>query len=314
MTSTTLIPSSNVVVPTMHGQVCLITGATSGIGRVTAEALARLGATLVLVGRSPEKTAQTVAAIKAATGNSNVEGLLADLSVQSQVRALAAQLLARYSRLDVLVNNAGAIFFSRQETADGLEMTFALNHLNYFLLTNLLLDTLKATAKEHGAARLVNVASGAHRRVPGLRFEDLQSRNGYTGYGAYGASKLANLLFNLELSRRLAGSGVTANAVHPGLVSTGFAGNNRQWFWRLAYAVINRVGRTPEQGADSLIYLATAPEVARVSGSYFFDRKVVAASPAARDEAAARRLWDISEQLTGLAQPAEPRQAAALAA
>jgi NAD(P)-dependent dehydrogenase (short-subunit alcohol dehydrogenase family) len=311
MTSTTLIPSSNVVVPTMHGQVCLITGATSGIGRVTAEALARLGATLVIVGRSPEKTAQTVAAIKAATGNPNVEGLLADLSVQSQVRALAAQFLARYSRLDVLVNNAGAIFFSRQENADGLEMTFALNHLGYFLLTNLLLDTLKATAREHGRARIVNVASGAHRRVPGLRFDDLQSRNGYTGYGAYGASKLANLLFNLELSRRLAGSGVTANAVHPGLVSTGFAGNNRQWYLRLAYAVINRVGRTPEHGAETLIYLATAPEVAQVSGRYFFDRQVAPTSTAARDEAAARRLWDVSEQLTGLAQPMAPRTAAA---
>jgi NAD(P)-dependent dehydrogenase (short-subunit alcohol dehydrogenase family) len=294
--------------------VCLITGATSGIGRVTAEALARRGATVVIAGRSPEKTAQTVAAIKAATGSAKVEGLLADLSVQSRVRALAAQFLSRYSRLDVLANNAGAIFFSRQETADGLEMTFALNHLSYFLLTNLLLDTLKATAKEHGRARIVNVASGAHRRAAGLRFDDLQFRKGYSGYGAYAASKLANLLFNLELSRRLAGSGVTANAMHPGLVSTGFAGNNRQWFWRLAYAAINRVGRTPEQGADTLIYLATAPEVAQVSGRYFFDRKAVAASPAARDEAAARRLWAISEQLTGLAQTAQPGLAAPQAA
>jgi len=147
--------------------------------------------------------------------------------------------------------------------------------------------------------------------VPGLRFDDLQTRTGYTGYGAYGASKLANVLFNLELSRRLAGSGVTANAVHPGLVSTGFAGNNGQWLVRLAYVIINRVGRTPERGAETLIYLAASPEVAGVSGEYFFDRQVAPTSSAARDESAARRLWDISEQLTGLA---EPHQAAALAA
>ncbi len=313
MTNTTLASASNKTAPSLQGQVCLVTGATSGIGRVTAEALARRGATVVIAGRSPAKASQTVAAIKAATGSANGDSLLADLSVQSQVRALAAQFLARYSRLDVLVNNAGAIFFTRQETADGLEMTFALNHLSYFLLTNLLLDTLKANARDHGGARIVNVASGAHQRAPGLRFDDLQWRTGYSGYGAYSASKLANLLFNLELSRRLAGSGVTANAVHPGLVSTGFAGNNRQWYWRLAYAVINRVGRTPEQGADSLIYLATAPEAAWVSGSYFVDRKAVAPAAAARDEAAARRLWDISEQLTGLSKPMEPRNAAALA-
>jgi NAD(P)-dependent dehydrogenase (short-subunit alcohol dehydrogenase family) len=305
-------PSSNDA-PSLKGQVCLITGATSGIGRVTAEALAGRGATLVVVGRNADKTAQTVAAIQAATGNANVEGLLADLSVQSQVRSLAAQFLARHKRLDVLVNNAGAVFFKRQETPDGLEMTFALNHLSYFLLTNLLLDTLIATANAHGGARIVNVASGAHRRVPGLRFDDLQSRAGYTGFGAYGASKLANLLFNLELSRRLAGSGVTANAVHPGLVSTGFGGNNRQWYWRLAYAVINRVGRTPEKGADSLIYLAAAPDVALVNGSYFFERQAIATSPAASDETAARRLWDISAQLAGLAQPIQPRRAGALA-
>jgi retinol dehydrogenase 12 len=233
MPTTTAQLDSNITASSLSGQVCLVTGATSGIGRVTAEVLAQRGATVIVVGRNPNKTAQAVAAIQAATGNANVESLLADLSVQAQVRALAAQFLAHHSRLDVLLNNAGAVFGARQETADGLEMTFALNHLSYFLLTNLLLDTLKATAREHGGARIVNVASNSHRRVAGLRFDDLQGRSGYFGYRAYGASKLANVLFNLELSRRLAGSGVTANAVHPGLVSTGFGGNNRQWYWRL---------------------------------------------------------------------------------
>ena len=290
----------------MAGKVCVVTGATSGIGRVTAQDLAERGARVTIVGRSPEKTAATVAAIQQATGNQAVEGLLADLSRQRQVRALAAQVQARFPQLDVLVNNAGGVFAAREETEDGLEMTFAVNHLAYFLLTNLLLDNLQAAAQAHGAARIVNVASGAHQRVPGLDFDDLQSKRRYQMFPVYGASKLANLLFNSELARRLteAGSPVTTNAMHPGLVHTGFGSNNRRWYMRLAYIFLNRVGRTPEQGADTVIYLATAPELAGVTGQYFFDRKPLTPSAAARDAAAARRLWQVSEQLTGWTAPA----------
>ncbi len=290
----------------MAGKVCVVTGATSGIGRVTAQSLAERGARVAVVGRSPEKTAATVAAIQQATGNQAVEGLLADLSSQHQVRALAAQVQARYPQLDVLVNNAGGVFAERQETEDGLEMTFAVNHLAYFLLTNLLLDNLQAAAEAHGQARIVNVSSGAHQRVPGLDFDDLQSKRRYQMFPVYGASKLANLLFNSELARRLTetGSHVTVNAMHPGLVHTGFGSNNRRWYMRLGYVFLNRVGRTPEQGADTVIYLASAPELAGVTGQYFFDRKPLTPSAAARDAAAARRLWQVSEQLTGLTAPA----------
>jgi len=193
-------------------------------------------------------------------------------------------------------------------------MTFALNHLAYFLLTNLLLPNLEAAAVAHGEARIVNVASRAHQRVPGLDFDDLQSRKHYQMFRVYGASKLANLLFNSELARRLAQSGsrVTTNAMHPGLVHSGFGSNNRVWYWRLAYAVLNRVGRTPAQGADTVIYLATAPELAGVSGQYFFERKPLMPSAAARDVQAARHLWAVSEQLTGW--QAQPETAAAHAA
>jgi NAD(P)-dependent dehydrogenase (short-subunit alcohol dehydrogenase family) len=288
----------------LDGKVCLVTGATSGIGRAAAQSLAARGARVVVVGRSPEKTTATVAAVQQATGNPAVEGLLADLSRQSQVRALAAQVQARFSQLDVLVNNAGALFATRQETEDGLEMTFAVNHLAYFLLTNLLLNNLQAAATAHGQARIVNVASGAHRRVAGLDFDDLQSRRRYSALPVYGASKLANLLFTSELARRLAPSGastgVTANAMHPGLVHTGFGSNNRRWYWRLMYVFVNGAGRTPEQGADTIIYLATAEELAGVTGQYFYERKPITPSAAARDPEAARRLWQVSERLTGL--------------
>ena len=301
----------------MDGKVCLVTGATSGIGRATAHSLAARGARVVIVGRSPEKTAAVVAAIQQATGNQAVEGLLADLSSQRQVRALAAQVRqdGRYPQIDVLVNNAGGVFAARQETEDGLEMTFAVNHLAYFLLTNLLLDNVQAAARAHGEARIVNVSSRAHQRVPGLDFDDLQSKRHYQMFPVYGASKLANLLFNSELARRLAetGSRVTTNAMHPGLVHTGFGSNNRRWYMRLAYVFLNRVGRTPEQGADTVIYLATAPELAGVTGQYFYERQPLAPSAAARYPEAARRLWQVSEQLTGWTVR-EPQLAAAVPA
>ncbi|MDQ3829839.1 MAG: SDR family NAD(P)-dependent oxidoreductase, partial [Candidatus Tectomicrobia bacterium] len=206
----------------MHGKVCVVTGATSGIGLVTAEALARQGATLIVVGRNSARGAATVSRIQQETGNSAVELMVADLSAQAQVRQLASAIQQRFARLDVLVNNAGALFSQRQLSQDGIEMTFALNHLAYFLLTNLLLDSLKAST----SARIVNVSSEAHRRAR-LDFADLQGQQRYSGWRAYARSKLANILFTYELARRLEGTGIVANALHPGFVATNFGRNNR---------------------------------------------------------------------------------------
>jgi NAD(P)-dependent dehydrogenase (short-subunit alcohol dehydrogenase family) len=285
----------------MQEKIVLITGATSGIGRETARVLAGQGARVVLAGRSAHKAASTAAEIKAATGSSAVDYLLADLSDQAQVRGLAQQFLQRYDRLDVLVNNAGLVSRLRQETSAGIEMTFAVNHLNYFLLTNLLLERLQTTALEHGSARIVNVSSRAHKRVPHLDFDDLQNKRRYVGFLAYARSKLANVLFTYELARRLAqaGSSVTANAVHPGVVATNM-GRNNGWLYALGYLVIHRLAVTAEQGADPVVYLASSPEVVGVSGKYFHLRRAIASSPASYDQEAARRLWQVSEQLTGL--------------
>jgi retinol dehydrogenase-12 len=205
----------------MKDEICMVTGATSGIGAVTARALAEKGAAVVVVGRDAEKSEATVNLIQQQTGNPRVEYLLADLSVQEEIRRLAERFKSRYQRLHVLVNNAGAFFMSRQLSADGLEMTFALNHLAYFLLTHLLLDILKASAP----ARIVNVSSNGHRGMK-INLEDLKSQGRYAPMQAYGQSKLANLLFTYELARRLEGSGVTVNALHPGFVATNLAANN----------------------------------------------------------------------------------------
>jgi NAD(P)-dependent dehydrogenase (short-subunit alcohol dehydrogenase family) len=279
----------------MPPKTILITGATSGIGRVAAESLAQQGAQVVLVGRNPAKTEAAVDEIRRATGNVAVDYLLADLSKQTEVRRLAEEFKRRYARLDVLVNNAGGVFRQRTLTADGREMTFALNHLSYFLLTNLLLDTLVASAP----ARIVNVASRAHMSARGLNFDDLDSARGYFGFSAYARSKLANILFTYELARRLAGTRVTANAMHPGLISTGFGANNGP-LWALLYVFINALGRSPAQGADTLIYLAASPAVEGVTGQYFYQRKARRSSAASHDAAAARRLWDVSARLVGL--------------
>ncbi len=279
---------------TMDGKICLVTGATSGIGKVTARALAERGATVIVVGRNPDKSAATVARLRQQTGNPAVESMLADLSSLEQVRRLAAEFKKRYSRLNVLVNNAGAIYFSRQETVDGFELTFGLNHLNYFLLTNLLLDPLKAGAP----SRIVNVSSAVHMSAT-LNFDDLQSRKKYSGMSSYGQSKLANVLFTYELARRLQGTGITVNAVHPGMVATQFAANNGL-LGRLARPVMNLMSLSEEEGADTLIYLATSPEVEGVTGKYFVHRRVVSSSSESYDAAEARRLWQVSEELVGL--------------
>jgi NAD(P)-dependent dehydrogenase (short-subunit alcohol dehydrogenase family) len=285
----------------MNGQVCLVTGATSGIGAVTARVLAERGATLILAGRNPDKIRAAVHQLQTQSGNRQVDALLADLSSQQQIRQLAQQFRDRYSRLDVLVNNAGGIWMKRQVTADGLEMTFALNHLAYFLLTNLLLDVLKSSA----SPRIVNVASRAHSGAK-LDFADLQNERRYSGWRAYTQSKLANVLFTYELARQLAGTSVTANALHPGFVATGFAGNNG-WKGRLWQFLARWMAINSEEGARTILYLATSPKVDGVSGKYFDREQAIASSAASYDEGAARRLWQVSLELTGLVGTASPR-------
>ena len=278
----------------MNGKTCLVTGATSGIGEVTALELARMGACVVLVGRSPDRCEASVARIKQATGSSSVEYLIADLSSLAQVRQAADQFKEKHSHLEVLVNNAGAVFLRRQLSSDGFEMTFALNHLSYFLLTILLLDTLKASAP----ARIVNVSSDSHRGQQ-LDFNDLQIQKSYGVMKAYGRSKLANMLFTYELSRRLNGASVTVNALHPGAVAT------RIWekggpLNPLISIVMRRFTIPVEKGAQTPIYLASSPDVEGVTGQYFTNCKAVRSDPASYDKASARRLWEMSLKMVGL--------------
>ena len=284
----------------MQGKVCLVTGGTGGIGLATASALAVRGATVVIAGKDARKGAAAAGQIKRATGNPQVEFLQADLSSQADIRRFAESFQRKYPRLNVLVNNAGGYFGRRVESVDGLEMTFALNHLGYFLLTNLLLDTLRAGAP----ARIVNVSSGAHATET-LDFNDLQLTRRYRGWTAYVKSKLANLLFTYELARRLQGSGVTVNALSPGMVRTGI-GKQSGGITALVKELMDRlIGQTPEQGAQTSIYLATSPRVEGVSGRYFTKAQVSQSSEYSRNPDVARRLWQVSEELTGLAEHSE---------
>ena len=281
----------------MAGRICLITGATSGIGLVTARALARRGATVALVGRDEARSRAAVEAIRQQTGNSEVDYLLADFGSLAAIRGLAEAFQRRYGALHVLVNNAGVLPWSRQETADKLEMTFAVNHLAPFLLTNLLLDTLRASAP----ARVVTVASDAHMGAT-IPFDDLQHTWGrYQWLRVYGESKLANIMFTYALARRLAGSGVTANTLHPGVVATRIYRSQNRLFNFATMRVMPVFALSPEQGARTSIYLASSPEVATVSGQYFVKRRPKRSWKASYDEAAQERLWTVSEQLTGLA-------------
>lgn len=283
----------------MNDKICMVTGATSGMGEVTARALAQRGAAVILVSRNAEKCAATVNHIKQQTGNPAIEFMVADLSSQKDIRQLAQQFNSRYQRLDVLVNDAGALFARRQESTDGIEMTFALNHLGYFLLTNLLLDVLKASAP----ARIINVASYGHTRGK-IAFDDLQARQRYNGMQAYRQSKLANVLFTYELARRLEGTGVTVNAVNPGLVATRFGFNNFGFIpdgmSNLLLRLYGWVGTNAEQGAQTAIYLATSADVEGVTAKYFEKQTAVPSSEDSYDTTAAKRLWRVSAEMTGL--------------
>jgi retinol dehydrogenase 12 len=278
----------------MTGKVCLITGATSGIGWETAHALATQGAMVALVGRDAERTRKAIDEIRASAPNAQIESYLADLSAQEQVRRLAQEFQSRHDRLDVLINDAGAMFPTHRESVDGIEMTLALNHLAPFLLTNLLLDTLKASAP----SRIVTVSSDAHQSAR-INFDDLQLARGYGPWRAYGQSKLMNVLFTNELALRLAGTGVTANTLHPGFVASNF-GKSEGPFWAAAFTLMRPFMISAEKGAQTVIYLASSPDVADATGGYYVNCKPARSSSIARDEAAARRLWEVSERLTGL--------------
>jgi retinol dehydrogenase 12 len=281
----------------MNGKVCVVTGATSGIGKAAATALARLGAQVVLVGRDRGRAEATAAQIgPVAAHPPAVE--IADLASLDQVRALAAR-LAALERIDVLVNNAGLVLGEHRITPDGFEHVFAVNHLAPFLLTNLLLPKLTASAP----ARVVTVTSDAHSAAR-LDLDNPNLEHGWDSWRSYANSKLANILFTRELARRLQGSGVTANCAHPGVVRTGF-GREARPLLRLGVTLARPFLLSPERGADTIVYLASSPEVAEATGGYYVKRRRREPSAAARDDSAARKLWEISEELTGLS-PARP--------
>jgi len=280
---------------TMSGKTVLITGGTAGIGKATAVGLARLGARVAITGRHAERAEAAADDIRAASGNPAVDAYGADLSAQAQVRRLAAEVLDAYPRLDVLVNNAGGFWNTRRVTVDGLEHTFALNHLAPFLLTHLLRDRLIATTP----ARIVTVSSGA-QAVGRIDFDDLQGERSYSGQRAYNQSKLANVMFTYELARRLEGTGVTATVLHPGVVRTAFAAEDPARWQRVFLPVIRPFMKTPDQGAETSIYLASSPDVDGITGRYFADRKPKRSSKASYDTAAQARLWQVSAALVSL--------------
>jgi NAD(P)-dependent dehydrogenase (short-subunit alcohol dehydrogenase family) len=282
----------------VNGKLCVITGGTDGIGKAAAYGLAMQGARLIVHGRDPDKGARAVAELKARSGNSAIEFLAADFSSLEEVRRLAAAILERAPRVDVLVNNAGGIFVKRALSSDGYEKTFAVNHLAPFLLTHLLLDALKSGS----ASRIVTTASNAHRSAK-MRFDDLQLTRKYSPMGAYAISKLANILFTRALTKRLQGTSVTATCLHPGFVRTNFGGNNTADISPLLKAIfsfVSRFARTPEKGAETVLYLASSPEVQGASGGYYFDCKRIAPTRAGEDDGAAEQLWHVSEQLVGI--------------
>ncbi|HEY3546707.1 MAG TPA: SDR family oxidoreductase [Propionicimonas sp.] len=279
----------------MTGKNVLVTGGTGGIGRATAQALVGIGARVGIVGRDHARASDVARQIAGASPEARVDVLTADVSSQAEVRRLAAQVLDLYPQLDVLVNNVGGFWASRHVTVDGIEWTFAINHLAPFLLTNLLLDRLVASAH----ARVVTVSSGA-QAMGHLDLDDLGGERGYSGQRAYNQSKLANVMFTYELARRLDGTGVTATALHPGVVRTAFGAEDPSPFWRFMTPLVRPFMKTPERGAATSVHLASSPEVEGITGAYFANSKPRQSSKESYDTVAAARLWQVSEQLVGL--------------
>ena len=275
----------------MNGKVCLVTGATDGIGKVSARVLAEKGAKVIIVGRNPEKSATVLAELKSSSGNENIDLLMADLAVMQEVRDLAEQVISRYDRLDILLNNAGGYFAKHELTSDGLEMTFALNHMSYFLLTNKLMELLKSSAP----ARIVNVSSDAHYGVD-MDFENLNGEQEYKAWKAYQKSKLANVLFTYELLKKVPAD-ITVNCLHPGFVATNF-GHNIGGFFGPVLKIAQRISAIdPEEGAKTSIFLCSAPEVKGVSGKYFYKCQPKTSSRESRNMDTGKRLWQISSDI-----------------
>ncbi len=278
----------------MKDKICLITGANSGIGKATAIALAHQGAKIVMACRNKDKAELAKNEIVGKSGNEEVEIMLVNFASQKSVREFATEFKSKHSKLDILVNNAGLIAQSREVTEDGIEISFAVNHLGHFLLTNLLMEELKNAE----SARIINVSSEAHR-LGSIDFNNLNLENGYSNVKSYANSKLANILFTLELSKRLETDGITANSLHPGVVDSNFAGNS-SIFWQALMTMAKPFMVSIEKGAETSVYLASSPEAENMNGKYFVRKKEKEPSKAAKNEAVAKKLWEVSEKLVGL--------------
>jgi NAD(P)-dependent dehydrogenase (short-subunit alcohol dehydrogenase family) len=282
----------------MQGKVCLVSGATKGLGRAAALGLAKMGATVLIIGRNPQKVEATLSSLREETRDSNADGFLADLSSQSEVRRVANEILARYPRIDVLINNVGATLLQYQSSPDGIEMTWALNYLNHFLMTYLMLGGLKSAASRNGEARIIELTSSIYR-MSSVNFDRRQTHRFYNGVLAYSQSKRAVITYVVELARRLSGSGVTINTVTPGFVRTGIAGGNGLPA-KMAMWVVSRFSLPVERGVQPILHLATAPELRGISGKYYNQYRQMTDDPTCTAQATIDHLWQMSERMTGL--------------